>query len=651
MKSKNQISDNKDNHGRNVNNNENVNKSMSNTSSNKVVLNLNAIINNLKTSLENFDSSIRELKINMDKDKEEKNRKIKDLENSFNSKLNSIIENQSYTKSNSNVISNGNGINVSPESINEILSKLNYLEQKSEQMESDINNKFSQNKRINDYVQENDYSSRTYKKSVDTPLNKNIENFIKQKIGETLDRKMKLIDEKIQILNSKVINLEIRSQNKTQERNDNSINDEAISKKFDKKIEKLNQKINNKFILFADKLGIDDLEDMDLDHSDENNDEDNADEEKIREINVENFKELEDKLINEMNNKFKIFYDDMNNKIKSYIDNKFNDIKNETGFSLNKANEKTNNTEINNLNIRISSLKSELLKLIEARNNNFETKIKNIDNKSNKLIIDNQSCLDKVNSLETKLKSIDNKIRLIDNKFANISSDSLINNNLLITPTKNNFNTDSDQKNSILNSSINMVSDKTFELDSVILNKDDFADNSFLFSKIKETFPYDMSIKYKLIYRCSKHGDSAKNFHIKCDYIGPNMVLVKTKKNFIFGGVTAKSWKHLLKDVKKDDPEYGTEIKDEKAFGFSINLKKIYKNGKPNEFAIFCNNNYGPVFKNIYFKIFDECLKNGGICGKIEESNFIEQEKDYEFNGEEEKFEIEDIEVFQIGFR
>jgi hypothetical protein len=626
MKSKNQISDNKDNLGRNVNNNENAHKNIGSTSSNKVVLNLNSIINNLKSSLENFDSSIRELKMNMDKDKEETNLKIKELEHSFNSKLNSIIENQSYNKTNLNSISNGNRINVSPESINEILSKLNYLEQKSEQMESDINNKFSQNKKINDYVQENDYSSRTYKKQVDLPLNKNIENFIKQKIEETFDRKMKLIDEKIQILNSKVINLEIKSQNKNQERNDNnSINEKAISDKFDKKIEKLNKKINNKFILFADKLGIDDLDDIDLNHSGENND-DNAEEEKKQTINEENFKELEVQLVNEMNNKFKIFYDDMNNKIKSYIDNKFNDIKNETGFSLNKANEKTNN-------------------------NNFETKIKNIDNKSNKLIIDNQSCLDKVNSLETKLKSIDNKIRLIDNKFANISSDSLINNNLLITPTKNNFNTDSDQKNSILNSSINMVSDKTFELDSVILNKDDFADNSFLFSKIKETFPYDMSIKYKLIYRCSKHGDSAKNFHIKCDYIGPNMVLVKTKKNFIFGGVTAKSWKHLLKDVKKDDPEYGTEIKDEKAFGFSINLKKIYKNGKPNEFAIFCNNNYGPVFKNIYFKIFDECLKNGGICGKMEESNFIEQEKDYEFNGEEEKFEIEDIEVFQMGFK
>ncbi len=35
----------------------------------------------------------------------------------------------------------------------------------------------------------------------------------------------------------------------------------------------------------------------------------------------------------------------------------------------------------------------------------------------------------------------------------------------------------------------------------------------------------------------------------------------------------------------------------------------------------------------------------------MEESNFIGQEKDYEFNGEEEKFEVEDIEVFQIGFK
>jgi hypothetical protein len=44
-------------------------------------------------------------------------------------------------------------------------------------------------------------------------------------------------------------------------------------------------------------------------------------------------------------------------------------------------------------------------------------------------------------------------------------------------------------------------------------------------------------------------------------------------------------------------------------------------------------------------------LKNGGVCGRIGESNFIGIDKQYEFNGGEEKFDIEEIEVFQIGFR
>ena len=34
----------------------------------------------------------------------------------------------------------------------------------------------------------------------------------------------------------------------------------------------------------------------------------------------------------------------------------------------------------------------------------------------------------------------------------------------------------------------------------------------------------------------------------------------------------------MFKDIKKDDPENGTELKDEKAFTFSINEKKFYNN-------------------------------------------------------------------------
>ena len=107
--------------------------------------------------------------------------------------------------------------------------------------------------------------------------------------------------------------------------------------------------------------------------------------------------------------------------------------------------------------------------------------------------------------------------------------------------------------------------------------------------------------------------------------------------------------KHLFKDIKKSDPEFGSEYKDEKAFGFSINLKKIYKNGK-NENVIFGNNKYNVVFIE-FFKIYDECTKNGGICGKMKESCFIGQDKNYEINGGEVTFDVEEIEVFQIVSR
>jgi hypothetical protein len=204
-------------------------------------------------------------------------------------------------------------------------------------------------------------------------------------------------------------------------------------------------------------------------------------------------------------------------------------------------------------------------------------------------------------------------------------------------------------------SRINLSKEKSsiFELsiNSKILKKEDINENFFLFKKLKGIYPYNRYIKLALLYRATRDGDLSKDFHRICDLIGPNITLIKTKKGYIFGGFTIKMWKHNFKDIKKDDYDYGTEIKDSQAFGFSVNKKKIYENGKPNENIIYCNKNYGPCFKNYFFKVFNECLKNGGVCGRIGESNFIGIDKQYEFNGGEEKFDIEEIEVFQIGFR
>ena len=613
-------------------NNYNYQKNNVNNNSNKSVFNVNAIITNLKKSLENFDSSIKELKLNIDKDKEEKDRKIKELEETFNSKINLIKNSQEYDNQRNQVSyrsKKSNEFYISPENFNEIVLRINNLEQKSEKLELNMKNEL-----YNLNNKNNVFSSRTYKRDTDSPLCKNIENLVNQKVEEVIDRKMKILDEKLQILNNKVINLEVKSQNKINEKNDYSkFNETFVSKKF----KAINNKINDRIFRLMNKLGIEDYEDVFSNNSEENNDDD----ENYGEIddNYNNINELELKLMDEIKNKMKMIYEDINNRIRDNIEKKFNDIKNDISILMNKLDD--------NINNKISLMKAELVKMVETKNNYFDDKIKNIGNKTNKSLTNNQTCLDKISLLESKIKTIDNKFRVVDNKFENILNDSYITN---YSPNvRNRLIENSDGKNININLSFNV--DKTLDLDSNILAKEYMKEDFFVFSKIKETFPYNMTIIYKLVYRASKDGDTSYNFHNKCDYIGPNMVLIKTKKNFIFGGVTSKSWKHLLKDIKKDEPEYGTEIKDEKAFGFSVNLKKIYINGKPDEFAIFCNNQYGPVFKNNFFAIFNKCLKNGGICGKIEESNFIGQEKDYEFNGEEEKFEIEDIEVFQIGFK
>jgi hypothetical protein len=352
--------------------------------------------------------------------------------------------------------------------------------------------------------------------------------------------------------------------------------------------------------------------------------------------------------------------------------------------------------------------------LIENKIKSNEGKLTSFENKINKITKDNQSCLDKINIIEkgnkssidinktfdnklkdfdTYIKSVDLKLNFLDNKIKQIdnrmeirkskeySSKTLVtsNSNGKIVPNPkiafyrsivpksvalniNSDDTDDEiktQKNLSFinkqNSRMNLNKEKSniFELsiNSKILKKEDINENFFLFKKLKGIYPYNRYIKLVLLYRATRDGDSSKDFHRICDLIGPNITLIKTKKGYIFGAFTIKSWKHNFKDIKKDDYYYGTEIKDSQAFGFSINKKKIYENGKPNETIIYCNKNYGPCFKNYFFKVFNECLKNGGVCGRIGESNFIGIDKQYEFNGGEEKFDIEEIEVFQIGFR
>ena len=48
---------------------------------------------------------------------------------------------------------------------------------------------------------------------------------------------------------------------------------------------------------------------------------------------------------------------------------------------------------------------------------------------------------------------------------------------------------------------------------------------------------------WKLIYRASEHGYTARSFHKYCDDVkGPTLIVIKSSEGWIFGGYTTKSW-------------------------------------------------------------------------------------------------------------
>ena len=155
------------------------------------------------------------------------------------------------------------------------------------------------------------------------------------------------------------------------------------------------------------------------------------------------------------------------------------------------------------------------------------------------------------------------------------------------------------------------------------------------------------NIIFKLVYRASRDGDSAEEFHKRCNDIGANITLVKTDKNIKFGGFTNFDWDIPDKEKTTKSPEDGVEKEDDKAFCFSLSLNKIYLHNKDKKGAIFCTEKCGPIFSDNIFAIYDNMLSEGGYCGKMEKSNFIGQETDFEITGEE-KFKITELEVFEI---
>jgi len=96
---------------------------------------------------------------------------------------------------------------------------------------------------------------------------------------------------------------------------------------------------------------------------------------------------------------------------------------------------------------------------------------------------------------------------------------------------------------------------------------------------------------FELLYRASRDGWNAANFHSACDYRGPTVTIIRCTDGFIFGGFSDVPW-----------TSSGDYARSDRAFLFSLHNAvglaptKLPLNGSSNDTAVYCHQSYGPTF-------------------------------------------------------
>ena len=162
---------------------------------------------------------------------------------------------------------------------------------------------------------------------------------------------------------------------------------------------------------------------------------------------------------------------------------------------------------------------------------------------------------------------------------------------------------------------------------------------SFVNKGIKKSLNREIT-SIKLLYNALLNGDSATEFHKKCDGYNNTLTIIKTDNGKIFGGFTRLSWESEKKG-KEDD----------KGFVFSYDTKEIYYRNTTEKIEIRTHPDYGPIFGAWNLKIDDNCLHNTNSydsTGTLVSSYDTNGQK-YALNGDE-HFKVYNYMVYELLF-
>lgn len=267
----------------------------------------------------------------------------------------------------------------------------------------------------------------------------------------------------------------------------------------------------------------------------------------------------------------------------------------------------------------IEKLRNELYNLKNQYNNKFEEYKKIKENEINILnlrineLLNNQRNMENLMKENSELKLKMNLLSEINNKNSIILNQK----NTKIFDLENRVKTIIDQNETIYKANL-------------IKNKDEL---DFLIKKICVD---NHRININLIYKATVDSDKAEAFHDKCDKANSSIVIIEIENGRRFGGFTKCRWEG--NNIEKND-NY--------AFVFSLDEFNIYDviQGKA---AIGCYRDYGPIFTGYQIKIYDDAFTRGGKTA-LKGANYKTNE-DYELSGGLEKYNIKEIEVFEVKF-
>jgi len=253
-----------------------------------------------------------------------------------------------------------------------------------------------------------------------------------------------------------------------------------------------------------------------------------------------------------------------------------------------------------------------------------------------------------------------NKLNSISDKFNSLhTTNSEIKSNISLT--KENITS---LKNQFINSYNLIISDLTYiieQVDSHSKSKQDEIEESpasLISSKIinlnkSETYLLDQNAcmllcewlgkeaQFELIFRATTDGFDCKDFHAKCDKMGPTVVVLRNNFDKIIGGYSQCEWDGTVRY------DY-TYVKDDSqsSFLFSITQSQKYP-CKTHEYSISNSANHGPKYGGGHdLEIVSNCNANQNQYSGIGHT--------FEFTGSktdfygQEKYLVNEYEVYRV---